>query len=699
MSSTIKNKISLDTLFCGLNCLIVFIFFFHTLGNAWKHFDENIIFQETILPVPKSFSEIFEMLSLFGINQHFEASNPFYSNILNLRSDPVNFFIMLFVFYFFQKTAFAYHFLSLLIHIFNTAVLFLIINKISKHNLELSDNIRLPLVSTMTLLWSLHPVNVEPVLFATNWPTLLSYSFCMFLIYLLVNSDSSNPFLVFTLYLIALFTCEHCILLPIIIFFYLFAQNSFYNKDLRLKRIFPLLLVIIIFILYVTLSPLKENLHISSMPWNATVERVFWLSPQIFFHFIKLMIFPIHLSIDQTAFVKLSNTISEPYAIFCFVFMFGLIILAIISFFFLKKRFSFLYCILFTPFFLTLFPFLHIISPIYNLASERYLYLPLFFLVLGLSHFVFFITRRDVACNVFTIVVLFLILSVFGTRAYIRTLDWKDSFTLLNSAVKIAPNSLFKGLRETMTATSLQLLEGKSKKDAEAYQIKALISLKKAFKEYKQKEKNCQKNIPDVIKFYGLDPKTLKAKTAFLIAFVNYDLNNDHQKAYKILSPYINNITCPETIILNFYYKILFFNNKIDEAEKLLLKSLRDKRYSSTLFVALSDLTEYKYKDLPKTEYYLKESLKYFPYDPLSLFGLKRLYKMQNDVRNFTHYSYLYGIRNHDALSLQESVLGNFVLNNKEEARKIIKKLYKYYPLDQISTQLKARFENAYGKL
>ena len=169
-----KKYINLTVLICFVNCLIVFLFYAHTLNYKWKIYDENIIFQELILPIPRSFSEIFEYITLFGLNHHFEAGNPIYSNITNLRSDPFNFLISLFVLCLFQKNSFFYHLLSLVLHMINTSILFIILHSVFKNSSKLS----LFLISTLTLFWALHPLNIEAVLLATNWTALLTYALC-----------------------------------------------------------------------------------------------------------------------------------------------------------------------------------------------------------------------------------------------------------------------------------------------------------------------------------------------------------------------------------------------------------------------------------------------------------------------------------------------------------------------------------------
>ena len=675
----IKNKFNSTAIFCLVNCLLVFIFYFHTLDYSWKHFDENIIFQEAILPIPHSPSEAFEILKLFGPFNHFEASNPFYSNISNLRGTPLDTIFCLFIFSVFKKSAFAYHLFSVILHVINTCFVFFILNKISYKNQFV--------VSALTLLWALHPANVESVLFATNFGALITYLFCFsfFLYYLNLINHKENTIrkltflesaLLFLLYLFPLFLNEYSVTLVLILFSYLFAFILFKNPKTSFKdaltlvftRTLPMLLALVLFVISflsfpVTRTTQENNLYI-------TLERIFWLSPQIFTHFLKLIFIPIHLSIDQTAFVQFSNSLFEPYAIFCIFLTFVLVFISIISFFYIRQKMFFNLFVLFALFFLSIIPFLHIFSPAYCLCSERYLYFPIFFIVFGIAHIAFHSAGKGLPWQTLTLG----ILCIFSIQTYTRTLDWKDGITLLKSAVEIAPNNLFKALRTQMQANAAETLkELPYEIDAKEYTKEALLLSNKAFEDFKNDEIKYQKHIPGVIKFYGLDPKTFLAKTAFLSAYCEVALSQDYDKAFKIFSPYADDLPHLDNLILDFYYKISFYTKNTDLAEAILLKSYNQNRLSPILLVALSDLSEYKYNDLDKTKKYLNESFKYFPYDSLTIFGLKRLYQKLNNAEQFAHFSYLYGLRMHDPESLQDAIRVYLALNKKDEAKTILK--------------------------
>jgi len=466
--------------------------------------------------------------------------------------------------------------------------------------------------------------------------------------------------------------------------------------SITVQRCLPMFFALGVYIIYFLSLPVIRTTQESSL--SMILERIFWFSPQIFFHYLKLIFYPIHLSIDQSFFVNISNNLFEPYSIFCCLLVYFLVILSIVSLFLIKKsRFYFLFFITFALFYFSLLPFLHVLSPTYNLASERYLYFPLFMLFFGLIHVFLFLqlkfkeNRKIIFPLLITLVICLILI---GIKSYKRTLDWKDSFTLLSSAINNAPNNLSKGLREEMLSTSIKLFNPKShEQDIKYYNELAINSLKEFLRELENKKIQYHDHIPGVLKFYGLDPKTLIAKTNFLLAFSDYELNKDPNRAVNIFGPYLNQLDDLDTNILNFYYRILFITKDFNLAEAILLKNLNRNRISSQLFLALSDISEYKYNNLNEAEKYLNLSFKYFPYDSLTLFGLKRFYQNTNNAERFAHYSYLFGIRMHDSVSLQQAAFVYLLLNKKDIASRIIKKLQTDYPIDQNTLILERKYK------
>ena len=499
-------KANLKFLFCFSVLLIVFIFYAHTINYQWKHFDEQIIYKETVVPIANSFSEILEYIKYFGLNNHFEASNPFYSSISNIRRVPLDNLFTMITFYLFKKSALTYHVFSLFLHLFNTLLLFLILDKISLVYSEKNFNkARLFLISLLTLLWALHPTNVESILFTTNWSVVLTYSLCLYLLFFFLKKGSTlNHLILFVVFLICQGTREYPIVIPVIFFLYIYASYLFNNPktkisealSLALSKTFYLFIIAIIFVLYSLSSPLARG-----MPWHTstTIERIFWFSPHIFVHFIKLIIFPLHLSIDQTAMVRFGKTLFDPYSIFCFIFMYSFLLLLVISLIFIRKKAGYFFFISFFPFVASLIPFLHILSPAYCIISERYLYFPLAMLIFGISHFIFStISRsRGIACYTPTLVILFIVVSLFSSRTYFRTFVWKDSITLFTSALKESPNDLFSALRISMLGS---LLSDNSKIKSKNYAYNAVNILEGSINKLEEEKKSYEDKIPKIIK-------------------------------------------------------------------------------------------------------------------------------------------------------------------------------------------------------
>jgi len=266
-----KNN-KLFFIFLTINIVIVFLFYAHTINYPWKYFDEQIIYNETIFPQAKSISEIFEYIKYFGLKHHFEASSPFYSSIANLRSNPANTFITMIVYYLFQKKAFLFHLLSLIFHIFNICILFNLLYLTSeKYIKNLKSILRLTSISVLTLLWALHPLNVESILFTANWAALISYFFCLLTIYYFLKRGV-NSFILFLIYLFPLFTTEYSITVPLILFFYTFFNYKFETQEISFtncakhsfKKIAPLLIALAIFVIYFTSSKTIENISYST---------------------------------------------------------------------------------------------------------------------------------------------------------------------------------------------------------------------------------------------------------------------------------------------------------------------------------------------------------------------------------------------------------------------------------------------------
>ncbi len=693
-----QNKIQL--LFLSITISIVFLFYFRTIFYGIKTYDELFVFKESLFPIFHSFSEMFEFISLLGLNHHFEAMNTLYSNIVSLRCNPIGNFMQLFIECIFKKNPIYYHLYSLSLHLINTSCVFLIIHKTGKLlNRTISSNTPTLVTTTLfTLLWALHPANIESVLLLTNANIILSYTLCflIFVFYIfffqrnekLLQLNFAIKFAISLLYLCALFLAEFHFVFPFILILYLTCLNMFLNhpqdsfkkaffKSLSLscKSVSPLLFGTGVFISIFTFSRLSINLQNQSS-LDVILERVFWLSPQVFFHYIKLIFFPIKLSIDQSFHVMLGKSIFDPYSIFCLISLILILFLSFRSLIYSTKRFHFFFIAIFL-FFLSLIPFLHILAPLYNLASERYLYFPSFVLIFGFAHYVMhLLSRNNLKTTSLVSIALVIITLIYSVRAYVRTFDWKDSFTLYNSAIKATNNPLYKAFRYSGLTKQEKIFARYPLQEVEKeYQDLAVENVQKAINTLKEETNKYQASTPAILKAYGLDPETLLVKAGFFLVQIHLSLSRDFESALERMKPYTNDLSLLDSSALKLYGSTLLINHKYDEAEKVLRYGLEKYPFSTRMIFPLCDLIQSKYNDLDEIEKLALRAFQLYPYDTFTLFVLTKIYELKKDTVQFAKFSYLYGLRTHSLESLQNAYKSYLVLGNSEVANKVKKRI------------------------
>ena len=233
----------------------------------------------------------------------------------------------------------------------------------------------------------------------------------------------------------------------------------------------------------------------------------------------------------------------------------------------------------------------------------------------------------------------------FSCRAYFRALDWKNSASLFMSALKESKSDLIKGLRMEMLGGVLYS-DSESKEIGKRFIEEGNYVLENSLRKLELEKIRYEDQLPQIIKFYGLDPKTIQAKTAYLLTFTKLGLERNPQKAYEIMKPHMKDLSITDTQILDLYTGLLFSLQKTDEAE-ILLRHALEKKLSPMILLPLSEIYKNKYKDLLKAEALLKESFKYFPYDSRTLQSLRNFYLQTNNSFEYKHYSYLHALRTH----------------------------------------------------
>ncbi len=664
---------AIDLLICLLFVLILFI---PTLNRPWLIYDERIIYDSLYTPIPKSFENFFEILTNFGTNFYTISSNSLYSSIYLIRSCPLGSTLLMFFELIFKNNRILFHVLNLLLHISNTVLVFYIL-KVSIKSLVIARTLKRFLPLILTIIWAIHPVMIESVLLSTNFGASISYIFFFgFILDFLINRKSNSllrKLIIPVIYLIPMSTNEYIVTLPFVLFIFSFTETY---KVHSLKKAFWLSLDetksyfagLLIYIVLFTLSsnnkivyPLAENQLI------VLIERVFWLAPQIFVHFLKLIIYPKILSTDQTLFVHLDKTLFSPYSSLCILIFFCWLFIPLYLFK-RDKRTSDIFLISW-GFFFSLLPFLHILAPSYLLAAERYLYCPLALIMIGLLKIASGLSNKKItiASSVILILISFL---CFG-RSYYRTLDWKDNYSFLISTYKSTNNALLKAIKLNMIENTLKI----------GYSEDIISLLKEAQLENKKLKKKYQTSVPALLKTYGLDYDSILAKTASMEAIVRcLYLKEDYHIGINLLSPYINRVELLDPRITEIYASWLVADNEIAKARDLLSRSNSVYPYISPTLIQLFDLT-IKYENNPKeAEKHLAEALKYNLQDPSLLTRAFVFYKREKNYFLAGKYSLLYAVLTGSKTGY-EKALSNFLeAGYLRGAKAIVPKLLKISP-------------------
>lgn len=662
-----------DILICAA---IVFLVFSFSLNREWIFYDEDVIYNETYAPIPASFSEVFEILKEFGLYNNIGSSNDLYSSTIVNRTSILGTPLLVFQGYLFKTNAFLYHLLNLIFHLFNTALIYLILNKLLQKHL-FSGRL---LSMGFALLWALHPANVESVLLSTNFGALLSYFIYFLLFYdFFINRNKNvlyyRKILIPILFLIPMLINEYIIMLPLIVTAYSFITNYSSNtlKDTLKKTLdecSPYFIGLMVYTIYFVTSKYSFSQQLST-DLTLIIQRIFWLAPQIILHHLKIIFFPYLLSIDESAHVKLASKLFTPYSIFSILFVSLSLIFPLLVFLITRKLQ--LLTLTIWLLFISLLPFSQILSPTYALAAERYLYTPLFFIIFGA---VSIISISKLNFKIITNI-LAAILLVISVRTITRIFDWKNSETLLLSTLKSSPDNLYKGFRSYDLAYHYK---DKGKLDlSNEYKAKAEKYLNKAFLNYDQ----TNSSEPKILKAYGLDTENLKIKSIYQNCIHKYTENKDsYKECLNIFNKHIKNLKDLDAPTLELYANLILEDGNKDKAKEIFL--LANDKYPHTPFLLLS-LIRFERDiehNLERTRYYLSKASKLYPYSKEILFEWLRYYQQADNLKEYSKKAYLYGLRAHSKFTYLEALSGFLILGNLNMARKTTEKLLQLDPSD-----------------
>lgn len=320
---------------------------------------------------------------------------------------------------------FGYHLTNVIFHTLNSVLIYLLAKQFLPGPESLAS----------AMIFSIHPIHVEPISGVTFREDLLVTFFYIFSLLFYVryrcNRKLTYYILSFSSYLLALLSKEMAVTLPavIVLYEYLFSKREKMKASVWLY-ICPFLIATFTYLVYLYLvySSLPSYPGIA---WD--FNSVFFTALDLIYINVRLLLFPVNLNVDY----DLSTTFSflESTSLLSLT-----MIVCSIYYFFSGKKKVLSFCAIF--FFVSLLPVLNIV-PTFRLAADRFLYLPSvpFCMIAGAVFFElkrrleFGPQRRLPSFIGICVLVLFFINTVSTARV------WENEYTLWSNVLRKNPDS------------------------------------------------------------------------------------------------------------------------------------------------------------------------------------------------------------------------------------------------------------------
>ena len=432
VDDAISRMVSIRLLPIAMLVLISILVFYNSLSNGFVYDDYAVIVENKFLKLPGINVSAFFNHSYFSIAGGESSYRPVstLSYYLLYKIGGLN--------------PFFYHLLSVVLHILNVILVYLLADFILKSRW---------MALITGLLFACHPVITEPVnCISYNEDLLAAFFFLLALLsYLKIETRNEksgvvNYGLSLFFFLLGLFSKEMAITLPAII---VLCDLSIINTDKRpfsLKlllrtfkdrwRLYSGYIAVSLFFLLIRFFVLVHPQKAITPYYGGLYERVIYLPGHIF-SFLKLAFLPINLTADYV--------FSYPSSFFDIFNIVGIsIVLGLVAFSLWIYKYSTQIFFGIWWFIITLFPVYNLI-PIYNPFAERYLYLPLIGLCITIAYSLAELLRRGLSqpglARILILLVTTVVLCFFSSATIARNRDWNSGLTLWSKAVSTTPNS------------------------------------------------------------------------------------------------------------------------------------------------------------------------------------------------------------------------------------------------------------------
>ena len=417
----------------ALLVILCSIIYYNSLSNGFVYSDygcivENRYIKQTARLIPDLFTHSYYKIA--GLEASYR---------------PVSTASYFLIYAFAELDPFYYHLVSLLLHILNTVMVYLLANFVIKDRLK-------ALVAGG--LFASHPVLTETInCIAFNDDLLTTFFFLLaFLAYIHITAERlKSSIIAFSLsllfYLLGLLSKEMAITFPAVIVLYDLvlrdggsdAPGFGHWWDILKKRasFYAGYAAVTLFYLFLRFYVFKIPAESAKSSYGGLVDRMVYL-PDHIFNFIRLMVFPANLNAD--------HMFAYPDGFFSSTNLVGFIVvmaLSVGSFYVYRYSkvafFGLWWCLI------TLAPVSNLIE-IFHPLAERYLYLPLIGFCLVVAVLIFWLVGRLITgtstVNLVSSILVVGIISLYSAATIARNPVWQNNYSLWSKTIQDSPHSL-----------------------------------------------------------------------------------------------------------------------------------------------------------------------------------------------------------------------------------------------------------------
>jgi len=438
--------------------IIGIIIYFNSLLNGFVLDDATQIVQSTNIHSIKNIVSFFQGSTFnYPVNNAHQLTGVYYKPVL------LTFFSIIYTV--FGANAFYFHLLQLLLHIANTVMVFLFFSFFFKKQFSIF----------LSLIFLIHPINTESVVYISSLQDVLFFFFGMIALVTLAKTKVLQTYkqcifylLIFFLMLFSLLSKETGVIFIFVLPFFAFL---FKKRNVKFIAITVGLSLVAYFILRFFVGHVYFNItgisNISELPLSQRLISV----PKILFYYIQTFFVPLNLFTAQGWVVK-DFTIQDFYLPLTVDGIFCISLLGLGTFIWNKEKAFINTYLFFLMWFLVGLCFHLQIIPLDQTVADRWFYFSIVGL-LGLSGLLIQLLLAK-SRRIFIIATLigFFIIAIFSLRTLIRNIDWYTNYSLTSHDILFEENSEF-----MQNALGLELLKmGKYNEAENHFQLSYQLS-------------------------------------------------------------------------------------------------------------------------------------------------------------------------------------------------------------------------------